>query len=742
MITLDKAYEILGLSPDASDEEVKKAYKKQAMETHPDTHPNDPYATVKFQLLQEAKAKIDEERRNSRNKGHTEYQSSSSDNNSTNQNSYSSYNNSSYNSYSYNNSYRNNREDSNGYYSNRRGRSNFASKRSAVMGNLNEIYSNIKKNRYINIEENASNREIAYKCAYGALLRHALECILHDKAKEIHIITERRSSDELLTFIIDNCFFDLKMKETFYEAKRITNKLTHIEHFSDSEITFESCQKFYYQKFKPIIESHLTSNKKRNQFYLQEIYDQLENFSIKDRLTSTLLLGSVMRQILECIVDLWVYNEGLACEERANIKDKLDILKSHSLEAGKKKSYISDYTLDNLHSIRKAVNQAMHVSPDNDMNISKIHSALMAQTGALDVEMEMPTDEQILISTGSFSWKTVLKWICFFPILIPAKIIKSNMGSLAKLILTIMSIHFSIIAVFGIGYGLFVALPMYIEEKNDTVITIDVEKMSNQLITGYNNYGYFSKDEFCETMNIKDDEYKVTVKRDRVDNEGVYFNATVEKNNTSVGVAQIKATCPRYLYNGGSIGFVVYNPIKNDYSIELKNSDVTVSNLENVEVTDMEREVTKVSQINSDSMEKMKAHAEAVHQSSVEKWKSPDTCKGRNFIGTYLLRAKSKEQKETKSILYLIYKVDVITKTDNFSYYWYIKYRNITILSDGTATFDFQDYLTPTKGYLGSSGEYFKKGDSTYAGYENLNDLYTGCVKKVSDEYTCENLVK
>jgi molecular chaperone DnaJ len=47
-------YEVLGLSQDASQREIKRAYRKQAMENHPDQNPDDPKAEEKFKLASEA----------------------------------------------------------------------------------------------------------------------------------------------------------------------------------------------------------------------------------------------------------------------------------------------------------------------------------------------------------------------------------------------------------------------------------------------------------------------------------------------------------------------------------------------------------------------------------------------------------------------------------------------------------------------------------------------------------------
>ena len=55
---IEDPYKVLGVSPDASDEEIKRAYRRLAKQYHPDLNPGDPVAAKKMQQVNAAYEQI------------------------------------------------------------------------------------------------------------------------------------------------------------------------------------------------------------------------------------------------------------------------------------------------------------------------------------------------------------------------------------------------------------------------------------------------------------------------------------------------------------------------------------------------------------------------------------------------------------------------------------------------------------------------------------------------------------
>lgn len=74
---MDDPYKVLGVSPDASDEEIKSAYRRLAKQYHPDRNPGDAEAAKKMQQVNDAYDRIKNPEKARQNRGYGGYSNQS-----------------------------------------------------------------------------------------------------------------------------------------------------------------------------------------------------------------------------------------------------------------------------------------------------------------------------------------------------------------------------------------------------------------------------------------------------------------------------------------------------------------------------------------------------------------------------------------------------------------------------------------------------------------------------------------
>ncbi len=167
-------------------------------------------------------------------------------------------------------------------------------------------------------------------------------------------------------------------------------------------------------------------------------------------------------------------------------------------------------------------------------------------------------------------------------------------------------------------------------------------------------------------------------------------------------------------------------------------------------ITETEKEYTvegiakyamAIADIPKESYDKLDSHGKDMLKADSADWDTPESFKKCTLIGNYMLTPKADVSSASGNEIMFIYQIDVENGDTKFSYYDYVKYRNIILLADGTCSFDLSAAETPDVGFFGGD-ENFKKDDLFYPGYEDLDSLFNNHVTKYIDQFDYESTIK
>lgn len=209
-------------------------------------------------------------------------------------------------------------------------------------------------------------------------------------------------------------------------------------------------------------------------------------------------------------------------------------------------------------------------------------------------------------------------------------------------------------------------------------------------------------------------------------NNVVYVNYTIDKRENL------------------TVGDTVVVTAEFDAESLLQQGYMAVENTKEFVLSECDRYVTELADIPSEMVDKMnKQFEDAIRAQVANTWEDKEGLESIEFKGAYLLTEKEGVGSETKNAYYGVYRINVNTNGEEFSYYSYCQFKNIIILKDGTCSVDLTNYKMPSgSSFFGSvSGEAFTKDDLVYQGFEELDSLFNNCVTKFVENYEYESNV-
>lgn len=128
----------------------------------------------------------------------------------------------------------------------------------------------------------------------------------------------------------------------------------------------------------------------------------------------------------------------------------------------------------------------------------------------------------------------------------------------------------------------------------------------------------------------------------------------------------------------------------------------------------------------------------------VSRWDKPENFVSMEYKGNYFLKRKMDVSYGEQNQMYLVY--EVLAKNpepaQDVTVYYYTRYKDIVVESDGTCTINKEECEKPSRGFFFVL-EGFQVGDYTYAGYDSLDSFYNSCILDRIDQYEyTENIDK
>lgn len=154
--------------------------------------------------------------------------------------------------------------------------------------------------------------------------------------------------------------------------------------------------------------------------------------------------------------------------------------------------------------------------------------------------------------------------------------------------------------------------------------------------------------------------------------------------------------------------------------------------------------VSKISEIPSELLDQMKKQSEDIIAAKTKQWAENNILTDTEFLGNYFLYTKDTSLYSDKNYCYCVYKLNVTSDGEPFSFYYYIRFYDLMIDENGNGVVDLLNTVTPTGQGLSSSlisGEAFGHGKYWFIGYEDLNAMYNYCATRNIEHYTIESNV-